>query len=39
MAPVSTEASLIDPSTPVYKYQRIEDDGLFGPFGKAESVY
>lgn len=36
---VPTEFSVIDPDNPVFKYQRIEADGFFGPNGKAESAH
>jgi hypothetical protein len=39
MSSVPTEFSAIDPENPVFKYQRIEADGLFGPHGKAESAH
>ena len=36
---VSSEFSVIDTDNPVFKYQRIEADGWFGPYGKAESAH
>ncbi|KAE9016145.1 hypothetical protein PF011_g7286 [Phytophthora fragariae] len=36
---VPTEFSVIDQDNPVFKYQRIEAYGLFGPHGKAESAH
>ncbi|KAG2850552.1 hypothetical protein PC119_g9156 [Phytophthora cactorum] len=39
MSLVPTEFSVIDPDNPVFKYQRIEADVVFGPHGKAESAH
>jgi hypothetical protein len=35
----SANVSFVDPLTPVFKYQRIESDGVFGSHGKAESAH
>jgi len=39
MSSIPTEFSVIDTDNPVFKYQRIEADGFFGPYGKAESAH
>ncbi|KAL3658578.1 hypothetical protein V7S43_016462 [Phytophthora oleae] len=39
MSSFPSDLSVIDPTTPVFKYQRIEADGVFGPYGKAESAH
>lgn len=36
---ISSEISVFDRSNPVFKYQRIEADGFFGSYGKAESAH